>query len=272
MKGKFLDFADSGGEDFELYPGAPSYTSAADVRADIDALSEEEAEGIFAAVSGARTANALPKFNASGELVGSPLRVSPQPTELRLVADGAYTSLGILGTASGADSTASGYGATASGYGATALGAYSTASGFGAIANRPNAFVAGSNNAPINTLWCGKGISNATPTLWSIRGTGGQGTNVAGGDIAVDAGAGTGNALPGTGRLRVTAAGSSGSTEQSTWTDQLTWNRDGVAIAAGSVPATSTSPGRPGQIAWNANYIYICTAANTWTRAALSTW
>ena len=32
---------------------------------------------------------------------------------------------------------------------------------------------------------------------------------------------------------------------------------------------TSTSPGTPGQIAWDANYIYVCTAVNTWKRVAL---
>lgn len=37
MKGKFLDFADSGGGDFELYPGAPEYADAAAVLTDIGA-------------------------------------------------------------------------------------------------------------------------------------------------------------------------------------------------------------------------------------------
>ena len=33
---------------------------------------------------------------------------------------------------------------------------------------------------------------------------------------------------------------------------------------------TSTSTGTTGQIAWDANYIYVCTAANTWKRIALT--
>jgi hypothetical protein len=33
---------------------------------------------------------------------------------------------------------------------------------------------------------------------------------------------------------------------------------------------TSTSPGTAGQICWDANYIYICTATNTWKRVALT--
>jgi hypothetical protein len=33
---------------------------------------------------------------------------------------------------------------------------------------------------------------------------------------------------------------------------------------------TSTSPGTTGQITWDANYIYVCTATNTWKRVALT--
>lgn len=39
-----------------------------------------------------------------------------------------------------------------------------------------------------------------------------------------------------------------------------------------SVPATATSTGTAGQIAYNSTHIYVCVAANTWVRAALSTW
>ena len=37
-------------------------------------------------------------------------------------------------------------------------------------------------------------------------------------------------------------------------------------------PASATAAGTAGEIAWDANYIYVCTATNTWKRAALSTW
>ena len=37
-------------------------------------------------------------------------------------------------------------------------------------------------------------------------------------------------------------------------------------------PATATSPGVKGQIAYDANYIYVCTATNTWVRSPLTTW
>ncbi len=39
-----------------------------------------------------------------------------------------------------------------------------------------------------------------------------------------------------------------------------------------SVPASSASDGQKGDFAYDANYIYICTATNTWKRSALTTW
>ena len=47
----------------------------------------------------------------------------------------------------------------------------------------------------------------------------------------------------------------------------------GALFVAGSVaPATSTSAGTAGEIRYDANYIYICTATNTWKRVGIATW
>lgn len=37
-------------------------------------------------------------------------------------------------------------------------------------------------------------------------------------------------------------------------------------------PPTSTSAGQAGTITWDTNFLYVCTATNTWKRTALSTW
>lgn len=37
-------------------------------------------------------------------------------------------------------------------------------------------------------------------------------------------------------------------------------------------PASAAAAGAAGQIAWDTSYLYVCTATNTWKRAALSTW
>lgn len=39
-----------------------------------------------------------------------------------------------------------------------------------------------------------------------------------------------------------------------------------------TAPATATSLGEPGQMAYDSSYFYVCVASNTWKRAALSTW
>jgi hypothetical protein len=46
----------------------------------------------------------------------------------------------------------------------------------------------------------------------------------------------------------------------------------GLRIEAASTPASSTATGTTGDIRWDADYIYVATATNTWKRAALSTW
>ena len=38
-----------------------------------------------------------------------------------------------------------------------------------------------------------------------------------------------------------------------------------------ATPASSSATGNQGQIEWDANYVYVCTATNTWKRAALTT-
>ncbi len=42
--------------------------------------------------------------------------------------------------------------------------------------------------------------------------------------------------------------------------------------ATSPAPATATSTGRAGQVAYDGSYIYVCTATNTWRRALLSSW
>ena len=54
-----------------------------------------------------------------------------------------------------------------------------------------NEFVAGSDSYPINNVYFGKGAVNATPTAYTINGTGGTGTDIAGGALQLAGGIGT---------------------------------------------------------------------------------
>lgn len=41
---------------------------------------------------------------------------------------------------------------------------------------------------------------------------------------------------------------------------------------ATSTPASAIAAGTAGTITWDASYIYVCTALNTWKRVAIATW
>lgn len=52
---------------------------------------------------------------------------------------------------------------------------------------------------------------------------------------------------------------------------KITANQYNLA-ALNTEPANASATGTLGEIRITANYIYVCTATNTWKRAALSTW
>jgi hypothetical protein len=45
-----------------------------------------------------------------------------------------------------------------------------------------------------------------------------------------------------------------------------------LTITSSYTPTSATSTGVAGQITWDANYVYVCIATNTWRRASLTTW
>ena len=54
-------------------------------------------------------------------------------------------------------------------------------------------------------------------------------------------------------------------------TDTITLS-SALSTASASAPASANSTGTTGTIAYDSNYVYICTATNTWKRASLTTW
>lgn len=47
---------------------------------------------------------------------------------------------------------------------------------------------------------------------------------------------------------------------------------DSIIISTAKTPASASATGVQGMIAWDSGFIYICTATNTWKRAAIATW
>lgn len=41
-------------------------------------------------------------------------------------------------------------------------------------------------------------------------------------------------------------------------------------LIPGSAPQSASEYGQPGEIRWDSNYMYLCTAANTWKKITLS--
>jgi hypothetical protein len=61
-------------------------------------------------------------------------------------------------------------------------------------------------------------------------------------------------------------------TPTSVTTSDLDVNSDSIRIRTAKTPASASDTGTQGQIAWDANYLYVCTATNTWKRSAITTW
>lgn len=55
-------------------------------------------------------------------------------------------------------------------------------------------------------------------------------------------------------------------------TEQLDLSGDAIRIRTSQTPASAAATGDAGMICWDASYIYVCTATNTWKRAAIATW
>ena len=55
-------------------------------------------------------------------------------------------------------------------------------------------------------------------------------------------------------------------------TEKLDVNSDAIRIRTSQTPASAGATGNAGDICWDASYIYVCTATNTWKRASIATW
>ena len=55
-------------------------------------------------------------------------------------------------------------------------------------------------------------------------------------------------------------------------TAKLDINGDKIRIQSAKTPSSSSEACNQGDIAWDSNFVYTCIAANTWKRAALTSW
>lgn len=55
-------------------------------------------------------------------------------------------------------------------------------------------------------------------------------------------------------------------------TAMLDVNSTKIRLRTANTPASATAAGNQGDICWDANYVYVCVATNTWKRSALASW
>ena len=117
-------------------------------------------------------------------------------------------------------------------------------------ANGTNRFIAGSSLAIISDVFFGKGDISATPTAYTINGTGGSGTDIGGAALRLAGGRGTGTGVGGSVIFQTSAVGTTGSTLQ-TLVDRLTINNSGNVLVNGFTSSTVglTVRGAAGQTA-----------------------
>ena len=206
------------------------------------------------------------------------------------------TALGYNTRASGDNSTALGYNtkaigetSTALGYNTRAIGYYSTALGYGTSANMDGATAMGWNTSANEAYSTALGLSTtadgqastalgyqtkAQAYLSFVIGR----YNVSGGDLTawenndplfeIGIGASSGSKAN---AMTVLKSGKVGIGTASP-TELLDIDSDAIRIRSSQTPASATATGTAGMIAWDADYIYVCTATDTWKRTAISTW
>jgi hypothetical protein len=105
-------------------------------------------------------------------------------------------------------------------------------------------------------------VGDATNSSLYITHTGGGATNFKnGGNTTWLTEAGGGVTFPGTvatGALTVTG--------------NATLPSGNLIVSTETTPASAAATGTKGTVAWDASYVYVCTATDTWKRAAIATW
>lgn len=172
-----------------------------------------EAFGAGAAVDGNGTAIGNGATAGTGGAFGAPVALGYQATALSwgTAVGGQSSNTGQEATALGQNAIAAAQGVALGASASTAGDTGSIAIGFGASTTASNQLVFGSTNFGINHAVIGNGVTNASPSSFTLQGTSASGIDVAGATVNIAGGQGTGSAFGGSIDFKVSAPGVSGS-------------------------------------------------------------
>ena len=142
-------------------------------------------------------------------------------------------------------------------FGDTGLITEADSFGFGAdvLVHTANTAVFGSDTSAISNLFFGKGATSTSPTAYTINGTAGYGTNIAGGGINFSGGQGTGSGAGGAISFWTADGGASGDS-QNTLAEVMRITDNGL-VGIGTANLSATLPGDVLHVAGTKNSITI---------------
>ena len=112
-------------------------------------------------------------------------------------------------------------------------------------------------NADTGNLRLGPSAGTSTSVLTTNRA----------GNITISTNNGTNS-----GTIAITAGANGAITLTPNGSGKVVLSTDVVNITETKTPASASATGTTGDIAWDADYIYVCTATDTWKRTAIATW
>jgi hypothetical protein len=143
---------------------------------------------------------------------GSQAFAGPQGVSL---GQGAQTHTVSYGIAIGAQTLVTAAFGFAFGAGASVAHGGSIVIGQGTASTAINQFIVGGGNNPIADVYIGSGVLATSPPSFTLQGSGGSGTDIAGANVTIAGGKGTGSGAGGYVAFSTSAAGASGTTLRS---------------------------------------------------------
>jgi trimeric autotransporter adhesin len=174
----------------------------------------------------------------SGVTIGRSAQMAPMRSDTTLT-----LRVMLQAQAWGTSCVAGAIGAVAMGYAANASHSGAICIGDRATSTAAYQLVIGSDylsgSVKINDVYIGEGVTSASPDGVTINSTGGKGTDIAGSDITIAGGKGTGSATGGDVKFATSAPGATGTTLRSL-ADKLRIGYDGTTLIA-----QTNTPGTP---------------------------